>query len=60
MEKREPGVDAENQAWKTIAISQGLVCLVCGEPPALKRRDVFYDSGLCRRCAAELDAAGDE
>ena len=42
--------------WKRSARIQGLVCLVCGEPPELQHRDVFFDSGLCIACAAELAA----
>ena len=44
-------------AWRQVAQGQGLVCLICHEPPALHKRDAFYDSGLCRACAAELALA---
>jgi hypothetical protein len=40
-------------AWKLKATSQGLVCLICGKVPMLERREVFYDTGLCRVCAGE-------
>jgi len=42
--------------WRRSAQIQGLVCLVCGEPPELQHRDAFFDSGLCVACAAELAA----
>jgi hypothetical protein len=41
-------------AWRTRAAAQGLVCLVCGEIPALERRAAFYDTGLCGACAHEI------
>jgi hypothetical protein len=44
-------------AWRQVAKAQGLVCFICYEPPALHKRDAFYDSGLCRACAAELEQA---
>jgi hypothetical protein len=47
--------DTRNDAaWSRIARSQGLVCIVCKEPPAAQRRAEFYDSGLCRACAADI------
>lgn len=50
--------EEQRKAWRRAARGQGLVCLLCGEPPALHRRHEFYDSGLCRACAAELDGTG--
>ena len=41
-------------AWRIMAKSQGLVCLICGKVPAWERRPEFYDTGLCRGCAEEL------
>jgi hypothetical protein len=41
-------------AWRAKAAAQGLVCLVCGEIPALERREHFYDTGLCGACAHDL------
>jgi len=46
----------QHALWETTARMQGMVCLVCNEPPKLPNRAAFYDSGLCRRCAAELAA----
>jgi hypothetical protein len=51
--------EADAAAWAMIAKQQGLVCMVCGTPPALQRRQEFYDSGLCRACAAEIEAESD-
>jgi hypothetical protein len=51
--------EADAAAWAMIAKQQGLVCMVCGKPPALQRREEFYDSGLCRSCAAEIEADSD-
>jgi hypothetical protein len=48
--------DEQKAAWKTIADAQGIVCVICLNAPALQRRDAFYDTGLCRHCAAELEA----
>jgi hypothetical protein len=45
----------QKTSWKTVANAQGIVCVVCLEPPALQRRGAFYDTGLCRYCAAELE-----
>lgn len=42
--------------WRRSARIQGLVCLICGEPPELQHRGVFFDSGLCVACAAELES----
>lgn len=47
--------EQQRDAWTRVAKAQGLVCFICCEPPALHRRHEFYDSGLCRACAAELD-----
>ena len=49
--------EQQRDAWKRIARAQGLVCHVCLEPPALHRRNEFYNPGLCRACAAELDTS---
>jgi hypothetical protein len=48
--------DAVSKAWLIVARQQGIVCVVCGSPPALERRAEFYDTGLCRSCAAQIDA----
>ena len=48
--------EAAAQAWKSTARAQGLVCMICGDPPALAKRHEFYDSGLCRACAGVIDA----
>jgi hypothetical protein len=51
--------EEQKAAWSVVARLQGIVCLVCGEPPKLQNRHVFYDSGLCRVCAADIDDAPD-
>lgn len=48
--------ESERKAWRDRAAAQGLVCVVCGEIPKLERRPEFYDTGLCRSCATDLDA----
>jgi hypothetical protein len=47
--------NTQQRAWQLKAASQGLVCLVCGRVPALERRPLFYDTGLCRDCAEEQE-----
>lgn len=48
--------EVEMSAWTLTARLQGIVCVICGKPPALHRRAEFYDTGLCRACAAEIEA----
>jgi hypothetical protein len=48
--------EAEGLTWNLVAKLQGIVCMICGKPPALHRRAEFYDTGLCRGCAAEIEA----
>ncbi len=42
------------QAWKTKAVAQGILCLVCGAAPSLEHREAFYDTGLCNTCADDV------
>ena len=53
--KNDEYTDAHRAIWHNKASSQGLVCVICGRVPALERREAFYDTGLCRFCAGELD-----
>jgi hypothetical protein len=52
----EKPTDSQRAIWHDKASSQGLVCVICGRPPALERRPAFYDTGLCEACAGELDS----
>ena len=47
--------DTHRALWRAKAMSQGIVCVVCGRVPRLERRPAFFDTGLCRACASELD-----
>jgi len=56
MSEKEIRLNAQlaEDLWNETARMQGLVCLVCGNAPLFSRRSVFYDTGLCRRCACDL------
>jgi hypothetical protein len=40
--------------WRQTAVRQGLLCLVCSEPPTLEHRAEFYDTGVCAACTSEM------
>ena len=42
-----------NEAWRMRAKVQGLVCLICCEPPPFDERETFFDTGVCAHCAKE-------
>jgi hypothetical protein len=45
--------DELQKSWLQTAIRQGLLCLICSQPPSLEHRAQFYDTGLCEACTRE-------
>ena len=41
------------RSWLQTAVRQGLLCLICSEPPTLEHRAEFYDTGLCEACTRD-------
>jgi hypothetical protein len=41
------------KSWLQTAVRQGLLCLICSQPPTLEHRAEFYDTGLCEACTRD-------
>lgn len=43
-------INSTQEAWRRRAFAQGILCLICCEPPRFEQRDEFYDTGVCEYC----------
>ena len=46
-------LNSVQDAWRKRAYAQGVLCLICCEPPRFEQREEFYDTGVCEFCSEE-------
>ena len=49
-------IDTIQAAWRRKAYAQGILCMICCEPPKFENREKFYDTGVCEVCDKEIVA----
>jgi hypothetical protein len=56
MNKDAGTINSVQEAWRRRAYAQGILCLICCEPPRFEQRTEFYDTGVCEFCSEERGA----
>jgi len=46
-------MNSVQEAWRQRAYAQGVLCLICCNPPRFEQRAEFYDTGVCEFCSEE-------
>ncbi len=53
MDNTSGTINSVQEAWRQRAYAQGVLCLICCEPPRFEQRAEFYDTGVCEICSQE-------